>query len=98
MKVLGSRIYLDMPEIKEHKVSISPALNTELEKEEAAKFDRLKVFAVGEGNTETVVKQVIKPGDYVLVDPIGLKKSFIIEIDGSKKIVLSLYDILHIWD
>lgn len=91
MKVLKNRVYLDLPETKERVVTISPELQKQLDQEEAAKYDKLKVFAVG------VKVEDVQEGDEVFVDPLSLKRTFIIDIEGQKKIVVPDHDILHVW-
>lgn len=91
MKILGNRVYLDLPEIPEHKVSISPELKKQLQEEKMKEFDRLKVYAVSEGIDN------IKPGNEVFVDPNGLKRGVLLRIGEKEKISVSSYDIMHIW-
>lgn len=92
MKVLGNRVYLDMPEVKESKLSISPELKRDLKEEEVKKFDKLKVFAVGDTVTS------IKPGDEVFLDPLSTRAGIVtVSIEGKEKLITSIFHISHIW-
>ncbi len=100
MKILGNRVYLNLPDIQESKFSISPELKKELKEKEIEKFDRLTVYAVGKGaiGSSALTEEIsIKEGDEVYVDPMGMKRGVILKIDGKDKVSVSLFDIMHIW-
>lgn len=100
MNILGNRVYLDMPEIKETKLSINENLKRELKEDEVKKFDKLTVFALGEGSGEgKLLIEKIKIGDQVLVEPSSLRTGSIniTNIDGKDKLVVSVFNIAHIW-
>ena len=95
MKLLGNRVYLNLPDMKETKVSISDELKQELREEQLSKFDKLEVFAFSE--CEEVKKSSLKIGDKVYVEPMGLKRGTVIKIDGKDKVSVSIFDVMHIW-
>ena len=92
MKLHGQRVYLNMPQLQESKISIAPELKEELKREMSKKFNKLTVFAVSDAVTN------VKVGDSVLVDPQALSRGTIIEIAGEEKICISGFDIMHTWD
>jgi hypothetical protein len=91
MKIRGKRVYLNMPEITEHKVSISPELKKQLQEEAVTKFDRLTVYAFGEG------VEGLNVGDEVFVDPQGLRRGVVFKVEDKEKICVADYDIMHIY-
>lgn len=91
MKVLGKRIYLDMPNLPETKIELSPEFKKQQKEELAKKFDKLAVFAVGDEVTK------VKAGDIVCVDPFGLQRGRILVIDNEERISVVEDEILHIW-
>ncbi len=99
MKILGLRVYLELPKLKEYNFTLDPSTQRQLKDEELSKFDRLKVYGVGEnvGNSAGAVEKPIKVGDEILIDPTGLRKGFPIKVDGKDIIVVNFYDILHVW-
>jgi len=95
MRILGNRVYLNLPDLKESKFSISDELKQELREEQLNKFDKLEVFAFSE--CEEAKKNSLKVGDKVYVEPIGLKRGTILKIDGKDKVSVSIFDVMHIW-
>jgi len=93
MKVHGNRIYLTMPELPESKIELSPITKKQLEEEMVGKFDRLTVYAVGEG----VSNPTVSPGDEVFVDPSGIRRGVILKVDGKDRISVSYFDVMHSW-
>lgn len=91
MKVHGNRVYLNMPLLPESKLELSAELKKEMQFETAEKFQNLTVFAVGDAISH------ISVGDNVFVDPVALKRAPIIVIEGSEKIVVPVFDIMHTW-
>lgn len=87
----GNKIYLVMPEKEESKVILAPEINRDLEKEFIAKFDKLKIYAVGSDVTKFV------EGEEVLVDPQSLKRASVIEVGKKKLLLISDYDVVHTW-
>ena len=94
-KLLGNRIYLEMPkEDTESKLIVDENTKEALERELLNKMSKLKVLQVG-----TVVTE-IKVGDWVLVDPAALNKATLVPIsdDGEQRaILISPFDIIQIW-
>lgn len=88
----GNRILLDFPDLEESNLILDDATKEALKQDQVLKFDRLKVYAVGDTVTD------IKPGDEVFMDPISLKHKGIQVIVGEKlKIVTSPFDVILIW-
>jgi hypothetical protein len=94
-KLLGNRIYLEMPkEDTESKLIVDENTKEALERELLNKMSKLKVLQVG-----TVVTE-IKVGDWVLVDPAALNKATLVPIsdDGEERVILvSPFDVIQIW-
>lgn len=91
MKVLGFRVYLDLPAVPETKTVLHGKAKEEYEKEMYLKYTKLKVFAVGH------LCKDVKVGDVVQVENHVLAKHSIIEVEGDEKMVISEHDISHIW-
>jgi exosome complex RNA-binding protein Rrp42 (RNase PH superfamily) len=94
-KLLGNRIYLEMPkEDAENKLYVDENTKEALQRELLNKMSKLKVLQIG-----TIVTE-IKVGDYVLVDPAVLNKATLVPIseDGEERAILvSPFDIIQIW-
>jgi hypothetical protein len=94
-KLLGNRIYLEMPkEDEESKLIVDENTKEALQRELLNKMSKLKVVQVG-----TVVTE-IKIGDWVLVDPAALNKATLVPIsdDGEERVILvSPFDVIQIW-
>jgi hypothetical protein len=94
-KLLGNRIYLEMPkEDEESKLIVDENTKEALQRELLNKMSRLKVLQVG-----TIVTE-IKVGDWVLVDPAALNKATLVPIseDGEERVILvSPFDVIQIW-
>jgi len=92
-KLLGNRIYLEMPKKEETKLIVDENTKEALKKELLSKMSKLKVYAVGDLVTNVSV------GDEVLVDPEALaRKATVIPLGEDKEVLLvSPFDILHIW-
>lgn len=85
----GNRILLDYPDLEKSNIILDKATEAELKE---SKFDRLKVFAVGDTVTDVQV------GDEVFMDPISLKhKGIQMLVGGKVKIVASPFDIILVW-
>jgi co-chaperonin GroES (HSP10) len=101
MKVLGNRVYLLLPQLPETKIELSPATKKQLEEEMVGKYDKLEVLAIGEGVNNSAVagatNPLVKVGDTVMVDPMGLKRGVVFELEDKKVIAVAYYDILHVW-
>ena len=94
-KLLGNRIYLEMPkEDEESKLIVDENTKEALQRELLNKMSKLKVLQVG-----TVVTE-IKVGDWVLVDPAALNRATLVPIsdDGEERVILvSPFDVIQIW-
>lgn len=94
-KLLGNRIYLEMPkEDEKNKLYVDENTKEALQRELLNKMSKLKVLQIG-----TIVTE-IKVGDYVLVDPAVLNKATLVPIseDGEERAILvSPFDIIQIW-
>jgi len=91
-KLLGARIYLEMPEKEKSKIVVDENTKEALNKELLKKLSRLKVVAVGSGITDPD----IVVGCEVLVDPSSLSKALIIPKKGYDVILVGLFDIIEI--
>jgi hypothetical protein len=92
MKLLGNRIYLEIPKKEESKLIVDENTKEALEKEMYKKMSRLTVHSVGTANMEVVV------GDYVLVDPAALSKAPIVPLSDDENVLLvSPFDVIMIW-
>lgn len=92
-KLLGNRIYLNMPKKEESKIIVDENTKDALKKALLNKMSRLTVYAVGDLVTS------ISVGDEVLVDPEALaRKTTIIPLSEDKEVLLvSPFDIVHVW-
>jgi hypothetical protein len=95
-KLLGNRIYLQMPKKEESKLVVDENTKEALQKELLKKMSRLKVHSVGTAITDPD----LKVGVEVLVDPTALRdKTLIIPLSETEDVMLvSIFDIVHIWD
>ena len=95
-KLLGNRIYLEMPKKEESKLIVDENTKEALQKELLKKMSRLKVHSVGTAITDPDL--VI--GCEVLVDPTALRdKTLIIPLSEDEDVMLvSIFYIVHIWD
>ena len=94
-KLLGNRIYLEMPKKEESKLIVDENTKEALQKELLKKMSRLKVHSIGTAITDPD----LKVGVEVLVDPSALRdKTLIIPLSETKDVMLvSIFDIVHIW-
>jgi hypothetical protein len=94
-KLLGNRIYLEMPkEDEESKLIVDENTKEALQRELLNKMSKLKVLQVG-----TIVTE-IKVGDWVLVDPAALNKATLVPISEDSEeraILVSPFDVIQIW-
>ena len=92
MKLLGNRIYVEMPkEENENKLIVDENTKEALQKEMLKKMSKLTVHSVG----DTVNN--IKPGDVILVDPLALQKSPLIMLENETVLLVSPFDVIMIW-
>ena len=94
-KLLGNRIYLEMPKKEESKLIVDENTKEALQKELLKKMSRLKVHSVGTAITDPD----LKVGVEVLVDPSALRdKTLIIPLSETEDVrLVSIFDIVHIW-
>lgn len=92
MKLLGNRIYLEMPKKEESKLIVDENTKEALEKEMLKKMSKLKVHSVGTANMD------VKEGDIVLVDPAALSKAPFIPLSEDEQVLLiSPFDVIMVW-
>jgi hypothetical protein len=94
-KLLGNRIYLEMPKKDESKLIVDENTKEALQKELLKKMSRLKVHSVGTAITDPDL--VI--GCEVMVDPTALRdKTLVIPLSDTEDVLLvSIFDIIYIW-
>jgi hypothetical protein len=93
-KLLGNRIYLEMPPQDDNsKLIVDDNTKEAVQRELLNKMSKLKVVQVG-----TIVTE-IKIGDWVLVDPAALNKAILVPIndDDDRVILVSPFDVIQIW-
>jgi len=93
MKLLGNRIYLEMPkQDEESKLIVDENTKEALQREMLKKFSKLTVHTVG----DTV--STMKAGDVVLVDPGILAKAPLVDLSEDEQVLLvSPFDVIMIW-
>ena len=93
MKLLGNRIYLEMPKQDENsKLIVDDNTKEALQREMLKKFSKLTVHTVG----DTI--STLKTGDVVLVDPGVLAKAPLVDLSETEQVLLvSPFDIIMIW-
>lgn len=94
MKLLGNRIYLEMPPQDDNsKLIVDDNTKEAVQRELLNKMSKLKVVQVG-----TIVTE-IKIGDWVLVDPAALNKATLVPINDNddRVILVSPFDIIMVW-
>jgi co-chaperonin GroES (HSP10) len=91
-KLLGNRVYLNIPKKEESKLIVDENTKEALEKEMIKKMSRLTVHSVGTATMD------IKVGDVVLVDPEALSKARMIPLSDDETVLLvSPFDIIQVW-
>lgn len=95
-KLLGNRIYLEMPKKEDSKVIVDENTKDALQKELLKKMSHLKVHSVGTGGA---IDPDIVVGCEVLVDPAALRdKALVIPLSEDEEVMLvSPFDIIQIW-
>mgnify|MGYP000138200655 CR=1 FL=1 len=93
MKLLGNRIYLEMPKQDEDsKLVVDDNTKEALQREILKQFSKLTVHTVG----DTISN--IKTGDVVLVDPGVLAKAPLVDLSENEQVLLvSPFDVIMIW-
>ena len=91
MKLLGNRIYLEIPKKEESKLIVDENTKEALEKEMYKKMSRLTVHSVGTANMD------VKAGDVVLIDPQALQKAPLIPLSDEENVLLvSPFDVIMV--
>jgi len=92
-KLLGNRIYLQMPpQDEESKIVVDENTKEALQREMIKKFSKLTVHTVGD------IVSNINVGDVVLVDPGMLSKAPLINLSEDEQVLLvSPFDVIMIW-
>ncbi len=91
-RLLGNRIYLEIPKKEESKLIVDENTKESLEKEMLKKMNKLKVHSVGTANMD------VKVGDFVLIDPAALSKAPMIPLSEDEIVLLvSPFDVIQIW-
>ena len=91
-RLLGNRIYLEIPKKEESKLIVDENTKEALEKEMLKKMNKLKVHSVGTANMD------VKVGDFVLMDPAALSKAPLIPLSEDETVLLvSPFDVIQIW-
>lgn len=91
-KLLGNRIYVEIPKKEESKLVVDENTKEALQREMLKKMSRLTVYAVGDLVTS------ISVGDVILVDPGALSKAHVIPLADDKDVLLvSPFDVIHVW-
>lgn len=93
MKLLGNRIYLEMPvQNEDNKLIVDENTKEALQREMLKKYSKLTVHTVG----DTV--STVKKGDVILVDPGVLSKAPLIELSETEQVILvSPFDVIMVW-
>ena len=91
-KLLGNRIYVEMPKKEDSKLVVDENTKEALQREMLKKMSKLTVYAVGDSVS------TIAPGDIILVDPGSLSKAPLIPLSDEKDVLLvSPFDVIHVW-
>jgi hypothetical protein len=94
-KLLGNRIYLEMPKKDESKLIVDENTKEALQKELLKKMSRLKVHSIGTAITDPD----LIVGCEVMVDPSALRdKTLVVPLSDTEDVLLvSIFDIIYIW-
>jgi hypothetical protein len=94
-KLLGNRVYLELPKKEESKLIVDENTKEALKKELLNKMGRLKVHSIGTAITDPD----LVVGCEVLVDPTALRdKTLVIPLSEKEDVLLvSIFDIIYIW-
>lgn len=93
-KLLGNRIYLEIPKKEESKLIVDENTKEALEKEMYKKMSKLTIHSVGTANMDAE----LVPGAIVLVDPAALQKAPLIPLSDEENVLLvSPFDVIMVW-
>lgn len=91
-KLLGNRVYLEIPVIPENNIILSEAIKQSIIESEKTKYQRLKVYAKGDLVT------TVEEGDEVLVHPGVLANALVIPLTKELSVILvNSLDIIQVW-
>jgi len=92
-KLLGNRIYVNVPKKEEKsKIIVDSATKEELQREMLKKMSKLTVYDIGDSVS------IVKSGDLILVDPAKLKEAMLIPLNEDLDVLLvSPFDVIHVW-
>jgi len=92
-KLLGNRIYVNVPKREEKsKLIVDTATKEELQREMLKKMSKLTVYDVGDSVS------IVKAGDVILVDPAKLKDAMLIPLNEDVDVLLvSPFEVIHVW-
>lgn len=94
VKLLGNRIYLEIPKKEESKLIVDENTKEALEKEMIKKMSKLTIHSVGTANMD----ESLVVGAVVLVDPEALSKARLIPLSEDETVLLvSPFDIIQVW-
>jgi hypothetical protein len=91
-KLLGRRMYLELPVEPKSSLHLDEESKAALEAEKMKSYGRLRVYAVGSDITD------ISEGDEVMIDPTSAAKAAKIILSEDREVIMiSYFDIAHIW-
>jgi hypothetical protein len=91
-KLLGHRIYVNIPKKDDSKIIVDENTKEALQREMLKKMSKLEVFDIGDLVTSVSI------GDFILVDPSKLKDAMVIPLsDGRDVLLVSPFDVVHVW-
>ena len=91
-KLLGNRVYLELPKKEESKLVVDENTKEALEKEMIKKMYSLTVHSVGTAITDPD----LIVGCKVFVDPAALSKALVIPREDMNVLLVSIFDIVEI--
>lgn len=87
----GVRVLLTLPERDTKGIELSPELKEELDREYAAKLDKLEVYAIGDH------VEGIEVGDFVYVPTEELKRGTFVTINEQAKLMVPSHAVALVW-
>ena len=91
-KLLGPRLFLQLPKKEEGKLIVDENTKEALEREMMKKLQRLTVSAVGDGVND------INVGDEVLVEASAISKAPVIPMgEDNNQLLVSRFDVILVW-
>ena len=91
-KLLGNRVYLNIPEIPESNIILSEEMKKDLIITQQEKYRKLVVYDVGDSTG------YLNIGDVVFVDPVTIQNAPVIPLTSTLSVLLiSPASIIHIW-